>query len=250
MYDCLVLSDLHLGATSSQVRHIQEFLDNIPITRRLVLNGDVLENTEHRLTKHHWKVLSQLRKLSDQLELVWVIGNHDCDADAIANLIGASFVPRYQFSSGGKQVLCVHGHSWDSFLTDHPLITVVADWIYLWLQKINRRLAVRVKRRSKTFLRSVERVRAKALDHGKQHRLDLVVCGHTHHAEAPDQAASPGRPLYVNTGCWTDLVCHYWTIKDGITHLHEIQADTATSVAFDELPPFEFDRPEALAMTR
>jgi UDP-2,3-diacylglucosamine pyrophosphatase LpxH len=248
MYDCLVLSDLHLGATSSQVRHLQEFLDNIPITRRLVLNGDVLENTEHRLTKHHWRVLSQLRKLSDQLELVWVIGNHDRDADAIAHLIGASFVQRYQFSSGGKQVLCVHGDGWDNFLTDHPLITLIADWIYLWLQKFNRRLAVRVKRRSKTFLRSVERVRAKALDHGRQNRLDLVVCGHTHHAESPDEI-KPGRPFYVNTGCWTDHVCHYWTIKDGMTQLHEVRAEAPTSVAFDGLSGIEFGRTEALSMT-
>jgi UDP-2,3-diacylglucosamine pyrophosphatase LpxH len=248
MYDGLVMSDLHLGATSSQVRHIQEFLENIPITRRLVLNGDVLENTEHRLTKHHWRVLSLLRKLSDQLELIWVIGNHDRDADAIAHLIGASFVPRYQFSSGGKQVLCVHGHGWDNFLTDHPLITIVADWIYLWLQMVNRRLAVRVKRRSKTFLRSVEKVRVRALDHGKQNRLDLVVCGHTHHAEAPVGVPAAGRPLYVNTGCWTDHVCHYWTIKDGVTQLHEIKADTVSAAVLVDPPEFEFARREALSI--
>jgi UDP-2,3-diacylglucosamine pyrophosphatase LpxH len=228
MYDGLVLSDLHLGATSSQVRHIQKFLENIPATRRLVLNGDVLQNTEQRLTKHHWKVLSQLRKLSDQLELVWVIGNHDEDADAIAHLIGAAFVPRYGFASGDKSVLCVHGHTWDNFLTDHPVLTAAADWIYFALQKMNRKLAVTAKRSSKTFLRCVDKVRAKALEYGRQHRWDIIVCGHTHQAEVAAREGDedqPRAPIYFNTGCWTDYLCHYWTVQDGITELHEVKVD-------------------------
>jgi UDP-2,3-diacylglucosamine pyrophosphatase LpxH len=227
MYDGLVLSDLHLGAASSQVRHIQKFLENIPPTRRLVLNGDVLENTEHRLTKHHWKVLSQLRKLSDQLELVWVIGNHDFEADAIAHLIGATFVPRYEFSSGDKGVLCIHGHTWDNFITDHPMLTMAADWIYLSLQKMNRKLAVSAKRSSKTFLRCIEKVRVKALDYCRQHGWDIVVCGHTHHAEIArrnDHDCVSNPPIYFNTGCWTDHICHYWTIENGLTELHEVTA--------------------------
>src|SRR5215813_313521 len=101
------MSDLHLGSESCQVRALQTFLDTLPLTRRLVLNGDVLENTEFRLTKHHWRVLSCLRRLSDRLELVWVRGNHDSDAESVAHLLGASFVPLYPFESGGKRVLCV-----------------------------------------------------------------------------------------------------------------------------------------------
>src|SRR6516162_6333344 len=131
MYDAILLSDLHLGAESCQVQHLQEFIEALPPTARLILNGDVLENTEYRLTKQHWRVLSQLRKLADKLELVWVRGNHDYDAESVAHLIGADFVPEYLFESGGKQVLCVHGDAWDRFLTDHPVVTIIADWFYL-----------------------------------------------------------------------------------------------------------------------
>ena len=60
MLDAILLSDLHLGATSCQVRAIQQFLDELPSTARLILNGDVVESTESRLTRQHWRVLSRL----------------------------------------------------------------------------------------------------------------------------------------------------------------------------------------------
>lgn len=69
MFDAILLSDLHLGAESCQVQHLQDFIDTLPPTHRLILNGDILEHTEFRLTKQHWRVLSQFRKLADQLEL-------------------------------------------------------------------------------------------------------------------------------------------------------------------------------------
>jgi UDP-2,3-diacylglucosamine pyrophosphatase LpxH len=224
LFDAVVLSDLHLGAQSCQVNAVQEFLDALPPTARLVLNGDVLESTEYRLTKQHWRVLSRLRKLSDQLELVWVRGNHDCDAESVAHLIGAEFVDESVFESGGRRVLCVHGDTWDRFLTDHPVVSNVADWFYLRIQRWSRRLAVSAKRSSKTFLRCVERVRAEAMGYGKAKRADVVICGHTHHAEA---VPAPAVPAYFNSGCWTDHHCHYLTVQDGLVRLEEVKVDQA-----------------------
>lgn len=220
MLDAVLLSDVHLGSPSCQVRPVQQFLETLPPTRRLVLNGDVLENTEYRLTKQHWRVLSHLRKLSDQLELVWVRGNHDFDAESVAHLIGAAFVPEYEFESGGKRVLCVHGDTWDRFITDHPILTNMADWFYLRMQRIGRQFALRAKRKSKTFLRCAERVRRQALDYAQGKRADMVICGHTHNAEA-----LPGAPAYFNSGCWTDHCCHYLTVQDGVVQLEEVNAD-------------------------
>jgi UDP-2,3-diacylglucosamine pyrophosphatase LpxH len=226
MYDALILSDLHLGAEACQVKTIQHFLEELPATRRVILNGDVLENTEHRLTKSHWKVLSQLRKWSDDLELVWVSGNHDQDADAIAHLIGATFVREYEFQSGGRNVLCVHGDVWDKFLTEHPLVTWVADVFYLWMQRLSRSLAVTAKRRSKTFLRCVEKVRVEAIEYARIKDADIVLCGHTHHAESFEAEGHGGRPLtYCNVGCWTDHHCHFCTVQDGVPQMHEVNAD-------------------------
>jgi UDP-2,3-diacylglucosamine pyrophosphatase LpxH len=224
MLDAVLLSDFHLGSESCQVRAVLGFLEDLPPTGRLVLNGDVLENTEFRLTKQHWKVLSRLRKLSDQMELVWVRGNHDFDAESVAHLIGATFVPEYQFESGGRQVLCVHGDAWDQFLTAHPVVSNIADWFYLRIQRMSRRLAVSAKRSSKTFLRSVERVRREATEYGKAKQADVIICGHTHFAEAPSDLI-PDAPAYYNTGCWTDYHCHYLTVQDGTVLLEEVEAN-------------------------
>ena len=228
MYDAVLLSDLHLGAESCQVEPLQEFINCLPATARLILNGDVLENTEYRLTKQHWRVLSQLRKLADQLELIWVRGNHDDDAESVAHLIGARFVSEYEFETGGRRVLCVHGDAWDRFLTDHPIITNIADWFYLRMQRWSRRLANRAKRSSKTFLRCVDRVRTHAIEYGKVKRADIVICGHTHFAETPqDPAAAPC--AYYNTGCWTDHQCHFLTVQAGYLELVEAMAETTQS---------------------
>lgn len=224
MFDAILLSDLHLGAEACQVRTLQDFIDYLPSTDRLILLGDVLENTEYRLTKQHWRVLSQMRKLADQLELIWVQGNHDHDAESVAHLIGAKFVPEYTFKSGDREVLCVHGDAWDRFITDHPIITNIADWFYLRMQRMSRRLANRAKRSSKTFLRCVDRVRSEAMKYGQAKHADVVICGHTHFAEAAaEPVASPC--AYYNTGCWTDHHCHYLTVQDGRFQLEEVNAD-------------------------
>jgi UDP-2,3-diacylglucosamine pyrophosphatase LpxH len=231
--DAILLSDLHLGSTSCQVRAIQQFLVELPATCKLVLIGDVVESTGSRLTKQHWRVLSRLRKLSDQLELVWVRGNHDCDAESVAHLIGAVFVPEYVFESGDRRVLCVHGDAWDRFLTDHPVITHIADWFYLNMQRISRQLAISAKRKSKTFLRCVDRVRAEAIEYAKAKRADVVICGHTHFAEAPSELGRAS-PAYFNTGSWTDHHCHYLTVHNGDVRLEGAKVEE--SPAAEEIP--------------
>src|SRR5262249_42728062 len=57
---------------------------------------------------------------------------------------------------------------------------------------------------------------------------DIVICGHTHHAESSEAVGHAGRPLmYCNAGCWTDHHCHYWTVEDGVARLHEFRVDQA-----------------------
>jgi UDP-2,3-diacylglucosamine pyrophosphatase LpxH len=227
--DAIVVSDLHLGSDACQVRLLLDFIDSLPATERLILNGDVLQNTESRLTKQHWHVLSRFRKLADQLELVWIRGNHDYDAESVAHLIGARFVPEYLFCSGDRQVLCVHGDAWDHFLTDHPILTNVADWFYLRVQNMSRSLANSAKRSSKTFLRCVDRVRTAAQAFGNTRHADAIVCGHTHFAEAPPEPTAGGC-VYYNCGSWTDHYCHYLAVSDGWFELVEVNADAAIPV--------------------
>lgn len=214
MLDAVILSDTHLGSGICQDKSLELFLTNLPETKRIILNGDVLDNTEVRLKKKHWRILSLLRKKSDELELVWVAGNHDWNAGSVAHLIGANFVTQYEFQSGGKSILCIHGDIFDDFVSKRPILTWIGDFIYLNLQRFSPVIARLAKRNSKTFMRCCEKVKEDALEFSK---ADIVICGHTHHAEATES--------YFNSGCWTENICNYLTVDNGLTELHKWEGE-------------------------
>ena len=212
MLDAVVISDLHLGSGVCQAEKLEGFLEALPSTRRLILNGDVLDSSHGRLKKHHWKVLGILRKLSDTVQLIWVKGNHDWNADYVADLIGACFLEQYRFESGGRKIICIHGDRFDDFIAKRPGVTWLADWAYYFLQQINLRLARLAKRNSKIFVRSCEKVKRKALSYLGL-TIGSILCGHTHHPEEGDR--------YSNSGCWTEDQCTYLEIRDGTVSLKE-----------------------------
>jgi UDP-2,3-diacylglucosamine pyrophosphatase LpxH len=110
-------------------------------------------------------------------------------------------------------------------LTDHPIVTNIADWFYLRMQQMSRRLAYSTKRSSKTFLRCADRVRSEAIAYAAAKYADVVVCGHTHCPEAPLFPDSAGC-TYYNAGSWCDYHCHYLSITGGNVQLVEANADT------------------------
>jgi UDP-2,3-diacylglucosamine pyrophosphatase LpxH len=164
-----------------------------------------------RLCKSQWKVLSEFRKLSDTIELIWLIGNHDIGAEMVANLIGAKIMDELVVEG----ILILHGHTFDTFITAHPRLTWAADWVYGLLQKISMKLARLVKYQSKTFLRNSELVCQRAVAYAKTKGCDRVICGHTHR---PFEGA-----YYCNSGCWTEDTCHFLSIEDTQIHLREYQ---------------------------
>jgi hypothetical protein len=97
LLDAVVISDIHLGSDNCQAKaaaaFLQILLDGDLRTRRLIINGDVFDSIDfRRLKKTHWKVLSQIRHLSDKIEVIWIAGNHDGSADVISHLLGVSVV--------------------------------------------------------------------------------------------------------------------------------------------------------------
>ncbi len=214
----VIISDMHIGANNCQAKLLVEFLEEISLDR-LILNGDVFENFDSRLHKWHWKILSTIRKLSDKTEVIWIKGNHDAygPAHLIAHLIGAEYLDQYVFTSGEKRVLCIHGDRFDNFISDHPILTMLAEWAYWALQKIDGSfyLAKLVKHKSKTFLRCVEIVEKEAIKLAELDNFQVIVCGHVHY---PNKITS-GNVEYLNCGSWTETPCSYVTIENGITDL-------------------------------
>ncbi|MFM8273091.1 MAG: UDP-2,3-diacylglucosamine diphosphatase [Gemmata sp.] len=218
MNDVVVISDIHLGSENCQAKQLTHFLARIRKgelpTERLVLNGDVFDSIDfRRLKKHHWRILSELRKLADHIEVVWINGNHDGPAEHLSPLLGVRCVDEYTVESGGRRILFLHGHTFDEFISRYPLITRTADRIYQFLQSIDKShtFAKFAKNRSKTFLRCAQKVEADAVRYAQKRGCDAVCCGHTH----LPVANSTGPVQYFNSGCWTENPCHYLTVQVG-----------------------------------
>jgi UDP-2,3-diacylglucosamine pyrophosphatase LpxH len=218
VYDAIVLSDLHLGSNNCQAKGIRQLLEDVCeqklATAKLILNGDVFDSFDfRRLNKNHWKVLSLLRKLSDQVEIIWISGNHDGSAEIVSHLLGVTVKDEYVLESGGRRILILHGHQFDDFIDAHPFLTWVGDMIYLFLQKIDRThyFAKLAKKGSKTFLRCAKKIEDGSREYARRKNCDSVCCGHTHHA-----IYNESDPVqYFNSGCWTEFPCTFLTVADG-----------------------------------
>lgn len=225
--DAIIISDLHLGSKTCEAKAICSFLKSIESidTRQLILNGDVLDSLDcRRLKKSHWEVLSQIRRMSDKMAVVWVRGNHDGPADILSNLLGVEVMDEHSFHTGGKTCLVLHGDHFDSWIYRHPMLTWASDVAYGMLQRIDasQALARSAKRSSKTFMRISGAVREGAVRYAVKQRAAIVCCGHTHFAEEYDDKAH--NVFYANSGCWTEKHCHYLTVKNGQVKLKLYEA--------------------------
>jgi UDP-2,3-diacylglucosamine pyrophosphatase LpxH len=222
VYDAVVISDIHLGSDNCQAKYLSHFLaairrGSMP-TKRLILNGDVFDSIDfRRLKKHHWKILSEIRRLSDEIEVIWINGNHDGPSEIVSHLLGVKCADEVIVESGDRRILLLHGHRFDEFISRYPVITWIADRLYNFLQKVDRShtFAKLAKRNSKTFLRCARKIEAGALRYAAKLGCQAVCCGHTH----LPVAAAEGPIQYFNSGCWTEKPCHYLTLRDGTVEL-------------------------------
>ena len=231
--DAVIISDIHLGCDNCQAKLVIRFLENILegriATRRLIINGDVFDSIDfRRLKKTHWKVLSMIRHLSDKMEVIWTCGNHDGPAEIVSHLLGVQVLNEYIFTSGNRRMLVLHGHIFDDFIDDHPILTWIGDAIYNTLQMVDRRhhIARLAKARSKIFLHCLDKVQRKSIAYARRLGCDVVMCGHTHNCAA----ANEGGIDYFNSGCWTELPSTWLAVEAGQVTIRRCTPDSLLEV--------------------
>lgn len=214
----IIVSDIHLGSSVCQAESFLAFLKKIKYgeinCNELIINGDLFDSFDfRRLNKIHWKIFSNLRKLSDILDVVWVVGNHDGNAENISHLLGVDFRSEYEFESGEVNFLCLHGDKFDEFIQNRKILTYFADWVYYLMQKIDttHTLAISAKKSSKTFLRCQDKIKTQAIKYAQDKKMDYVLCGHTHYPVVESN--------YANSGCWTEKYCTYLIVENGVVQL-------------------------------
>lgn len=208
-----IVSDIHLGSHACHCDEFAQFLEKIhkEFYDLLIINGDLFENMEIRLSKKHWNILSKLRKMSNDMKVVWVKGNHDEPSpEVVSHILGIDICDEFVFESENKKIFCLHGDVFDDFISKHPKLTSIANSIYKFMQRFSKWkwLAKFLKRNSKTFLRCKDKVKNSAIKLLRHNEYDYVCCGHVHYAEA-DNINS-----YYNSGSWTESPCTYIEISN------------------------------------
>ena len=218
--DTLIISDIHLGDRLTRSEEIIKVL-NYYSYKRLILNGDILNGLSFkRLQSEHWNILSKLRKLSNDCQVIWVHGNHDAASDILSRLLGISVHNKFVWEESGKKFLAIHGHQYDRFINDNIIISRIAFFIYDWLKRFspNGYIVKLIKTRSQTWKRNVLEVARGALRLGQAQGADYVFCGHTHIIDTDETNGVK----YFNTGSWVDHPSGFITISGDQVKLVQI----------------------------
>jgi len=241
----LILSDLHLGSRNCHAGLITEILERERFDR-LILNGDTLHSINLRkLTPKHWGILNWLRQLARSREMILLRGNHDheCDytpsatghpngdANGTANGEAAAFgsnhvlpalldvpmIEEYQLEIKCRPYAVLHGDRFDPTLKN-ALASEMAGWCYQFAQKVNKKLAKWLKKKSKRWSGVLEVMRRRSVAYARERGTDGIITGHTHFPE--DLHIDDVH--YLNTGCWTEPPCTYITVDPAGARLHHV----------------------------
>ena len=214
-YDCLIISDLHLGMDMCQARLLEEFLEWAPAhANQLVINGDIFDDLNfNRLKKSHFACLRSIRRNSDRedFHVIWMRGNHDGSADVVSHIVGVEILDETIFDNGQLRLLILHGDQFDTFVTHYVWLTNVACAIFYFIQKYAPHRASRwIRRVTKKWQRNSERIRDRAIAYARSKKCGYVTCGHTH---LPLVAQEDG-VTYVNSGTWIESPpCPFVSVK-------------------------------------
>lgn len=235
-YDCLVISDLHLGSDVCQARLLEEFLEWAACNARvLVINGDIFDDLNFkRLTKRHFACLRVIRRNSDRddFRLIWIRGNHDGPAETVSHIVGVEFLDEYIYQNDRVRLLILHGDQFDSFITRYRWLTAVGCKLFFFIQKwAPHRTARWIRRISKKWQRNSQLVQQGAVEFARGKGCRHVTCGHTHF---PLTAETEGI-LYINSGTWTEHPpCPFVAVRGG-----DVRLEAWPLAGTDESPAVE-----------
>ena len=254
-YDCLIISDLHLGSDVCQAALLLQFLEwAVENTDELIINGDIFDDLNFkRLSKRHFATLKTIRRNSDRedLRLVWVRGNHDGPAEVVGHIVGVEVLDEYTFENESLRLLVLHGDQFDRFVNDYGWLTEIACKLFYYIQKWAPHQTARyIRRVSKRWQRSSILIRDGAVTYASSKGYRYVTCGHTH-LPVIDQV---GDVLYANSGTWTEhppcpfvsvkgdeIRLEYWPIATERCGLAEVvdygMSESASSMMLEDKSP-------------
>jgi len=223
----LIVSAVHLGSGFNRAGELASLLTRKSFGRLIIL-GDLFDRPQTvMLRESEWDLMDAIRSLSQRKEVIWVEGNHDEGlGEVISSTLGIRTEKEYEWTSRGKRFLALHGHQFDIYTSSGSFAASFAGFTYGMLRRIDNFTGTDLFHRlcfeNRSWKRSSEMVKESALRFGMERGADIMFCGHTHRAEKDTRYGVE----YVNTGCWSDLYCHYAVVDEHGAMLKEFIADS------------------------
>jgi UDP-2,3-diacylglucosamine pyrophosphatase LpxH len=215
----IIASDLHLGIKHSKCEEFIEFIEKHK-PDELILNGDIVDgwavSRGSKWKKKHTKTVSKLFKLSEEIRIIWIRGNHD---DFLEEFIGSTFgkieiKENHIIELDKKRYFIFHGDIIDVFITKYKWLSKLGSLGYdlaLFLNDVYNRyrkwrgltyysISQKIKERVKLATNYVNDFETTALGLAEVHNCDGVICGHIHQ---PAERMI-GKKHYLNSGDWVE----------------------------------------------
>ncbi|MFT3766261.1 MAG: UDP-2,3-diacylglucosamine diphosphatase [Minicystis sp.] len=220
--DLAVISDVHLGTRHCRADELIGYLDRLD-TRRLVLNGDIIDLWHMR---RHWptahaEAVSRILGLARQgVEVHLLIGNHD---GALRRFAPFLFGPialrdRLVLDLDGEKVLFLHGDAAELAHPPHPLLHWVGGHAYDAMMRLGHGVnrlrgwldlpPVSIVRAFKDHLpcavRHIARYEESCAALAAEAGCSAVVCGHIHLPRLRSIPVAGRMVEYRNSGDWVE----------------------------------------------
>ena len=213
----LIISDIHLGDEHSKPEILLKVLKKYK-AKNIIIAGDLFDHHNlKRLKKSHWKVLSQLRKLSKKSKIIYLIGNH-CflNSEFMSILLGFDCRDELEIELNGKKILIVHGDIFDIYFTKFKWMSnIIIKLYYLARKTILGEVFFRaVQHHTKDFIEKSSKIKQNAIKHAKENNYHKIIYGHSHIPDHDDKC--------INTGSFCEEKCSFVLInKNNIELIYE-----------------------------
>lgn len=222
-YKTIILSDLHLGISSSRVKEVVDFLQGHTCDT-LILNGDIIDGWQLRKSgewkKKHTRFFRILMKYlyKYKTKIIYLRGNHDDFLDEILPFSFGPFVIKrtHILQSGNNKYYVVHGDIFDTVTTKLKWLAKLGDKGYTFLLWLNRHynhyrakkglpyysLSQVVKAKVKSAVSFISDYEEQLSEVARANGCDGIICGHIH--QAADKEINGIH--YLNSGDWVETM--------------------------------------------
>jgi UDP-2,3-diacylglucosamine pyrophosphatase LpxH len=221
-YRSVFISDVHLGTKDARGEYLLDFLAHIDC-EYLFLDGDIFDIWKMKTSRWHWpllntQLLQRVMELATAgIKVIYVPGNHDeFFRDYLGSELGGVQIHReYRHTlADGRQALILHGDEFDGVVRHNRLLKWVGNAGYEALMALNRAstsirrilgkgyrsLSLAIKNQVPNARVYIEKFEEAALRHAREQGVDVIVCGHIHHANL----RTVDGVTYANAGDWVE----------------------------------------------